>query len=60
MCGRPMSPDVEWPDMWSPTLDHIEPVAEGGEHTAESLQAAHWICNVRKGDAWGPGEAQPS
>ncbi|QEV19329.1 HNH endonuclease [Streptomyces alboniger] len=60
LCHRAMNPAVEWPDPWSATLDHIKPVAESGAHTAGNLQAAHWICNIRKGDAWGPGEAQPS
>ncbi|MFF5718570.1 HNH endonuclease [Streptomyces buecherae] len=60
LCQRPMNPAVEWPDLWSSTLDHVKPVAEGGAHTAENLQAAHWVCNIRKGDTWGPGETQRS
>ncbi|MFF2222627.1 HNH endonuclease [Streptomyces globisporus] len=63
--GLPVVPPSDEPrhrvaDLWSSTLDHIKPVAEGGAHTAENLQAAHWICNIRKGDAWGPGKAEPS
>lgn len=30
-------------------LDHIVPLAAGGEHTARNLAVAHATCNVRKG-----------
>ncbi|UQX01768.1 HNH endonuclease signature motif containing protein [Streptomyces sp. RerS4] len=60
LCHESIDPAVEWPDPWSATLDHIKPVSLAGEHSAENLQAAHWVCNIRKGDAWGPGDAQPS
>jgi 5-methylcytosine-specific restriction endonuclease McrA len=60
LCHNPMNPAAAWPDQWSATLDHVKPVAKGGVHTAENLQAAHWVCNIRKGDAWGPGEVQPT
>ncbi|MEU5048657.1 HNH endonuclease signature motif containing protein [Streptomyces sp. NPDC021096] len=55
LCRQEINPDVPWPDPRSATLDHIKPVTLGGEHTADNLQSAHWICNVRKGDVWGPG-----
>ncbi|GHF62544.1 hypothetical protein GCM10010218_50030 [Streptomyces mashuensis] len=57
VCCKAINPAVEWPDPWSATLDHIKPVSLAGEHVPENLQAAHWVCNIRKGDAWGPGEA---
>lgn len=38
------------PHPLSPTLDHITPLAEGGEHTPENVQLAHFICNSHKGD----------
>lgn len=55
LCRQEIDPDAAWPDPRSATLDHIKPVTLGGEHTPDNLQSAHWICNVRKGDAWGPG-----
>lgn len=30
-------------------IDHIIPVAKGGEHTIDNLQLAHPLCNLRKG-----------
>ncbi|MER6307816.1 HNH endonuclease [Streptomyces chattanoogensis] len=60
LCHQAIDSVVEWPDLRSATLDHIKPVTLGGAHTAENLQAAHWVCNVRKGDAWGPGAQQDS
>lgn len=34
---------------WAPQLDHIVPIARGGEHSARNLQLSHAICNQRKG-----------
>lgn len=31
-------------------LDHIVPLARGGEHTAANLAVSHGLCNQRKGD----------
>ncbi|MEU2794298.1 HNH endonuclease signature motif containing protein [Streptomyces sp. NPDC007100] len=60
LCHGGIGSAVDWPDPWSATLDHIKPVSLAGKHEPENLQTAHWICNVRKGDAWGPGEAPSS
>ncbi|MBW5481179.1 HNH endonuclease [Streptomyces bambusae] len=60
LCHKAIDPAAEWPDPWSATLDHIKPVSQAGEHTAENLQASHWVCNIRKGDAWGPGDREIS
>lgn len=30
------------------TLDHVIPLARGGNHSADNLQVAHWRCNSRK------------
>jgi 5-methylcytosine-specific restriction endonuclease McrA len=38
-------------DAWMrATLDHIIPLCKGGEHVFENVQAAHWRCNMLKGD----------
>lgn len=34
----------------APTVDHIIPLAKGGEHIWENVQLAHWSCNSAKGD----------
>lgn len=33
----------------APTLDHIVPLALGGDHVPENVQLACWACNNRKG-----------
>lgn len=38
MCGEP----VEFDDM---EVDHIVPIAEGGDSSPSNLRAAHWRCN---------------
>lgn len=44
LCGLP----VERSD-WH--LDHVVPLARGGEHSYANVQVAHPICNQRKGAA---------
>ncbi len=36
-----------------PTLDHLVPIAQGGEHTYANVACAHWDCNVRKSNGGG-------
>lgn len=49
LCRKPVEPDLAWPDPLSPSLDHVVPLAAGGDHSRANTQLAHWICNVRKG-----------
>ena len=36
---------------WEPMhIDHIVPMSRGGSHDRENLQAAHALCNLRKGN----------
>jgi 5-methylcytosine-specific restriction endonuclease McrA len=53
ICGKP----CDWNDMeWGhsgptyPSLDHIVPRANGGEHTWDNVQLAHCMCNSKKRD----------
>jgi 5-methylcytosine-specific restriction endonuclease McrA len=32
-----------------PSIDHVVPLARGGEHSWENVRLAHRICNTRKG-----------
>lgn len=49
ICGRPVNFDLVFPDPWSPTLDHIVPIAKGGDPAdINNLQLAHLQCNRRK------------
>ncbi|MFD5384256.1 HNH endonuclease [Streptomyces sp. NPDC127074] len=57
LCRLPIDPTVAWPDSASPSVDHIMPLAKGGEHSMANVQAAHLGCNSRKCDRLdvGPG-----
>ena len=50
LCGRPIDPEVAWPDPMSASVDHIVPLARGGSHSMINVQSAHLGCNSRKGD----------
>jgi 5-methylcytosine-specific restriction endonuclease McrA len=50
LCGGPI-PDVRWNTGVNPvygTVDHVVPVSEGGDHTWDNVQAAHFRCNSDK------------
>jgi hypothetical protein len=49
LCLIRVDPHRAWPDPMAASLDHITPLAAGGEHSRANSQLAHWICNVRKG-----------
>lgn len=49
LCGDPVERDEECPHPLAPTLDHIQPLALGGDHSYANTQLAHFICNSRKG-----------
>ncbi len=34
-----------------PSVDHIIPIADGGEHSWDNVQLAHWYCNTVRGNA---------
>lgn len=48
LCGKPVDRDAEVPEHLAPTLDHIVPLALGGDHSYANVQCAHFICNARK------------
>lgn len=51
LCDEPLATRREIPHPLAPTLDHVVPLAQGGDNTEPNLQAAHFICNVLKSDA---------
>lgn len=50
LCGDPLNRAVVAPHPDAPTIDHIIPLAQGGTHEPRNVQAAHFLCNSRKGD----------
>lgn len=50
LCHEPIDPALRRPDLRCVSLDHIVPVSKGGAHTRANTQAAHLICNIRKGN----------
>lgn len=49
LCYSPIDPDASYPDPMSVSLDHVTPLARGGVHERANCQAAHLVCNIRKG-----------
>ena len=50
LCGDPVDPDARYPDDQCGSLDHIIPLASGGDHSYANTQLAHALCNSLKGD----------
>ena len=51
ICGDPIDPTLRHPAPGSATVDHVIPLVEGGPHSLENTQAAHYTCNCRKSDS---------
>lgn len=49
LCGDDVDPSVAWPDSRSPSIDHVIPLALGGEHSLQNCSLSHLVCNLRKG-----------
>lgn len=54
LCRRKVDVRLKAPHPKSPTVDHIVPLAHGGDDTRINVQLAHWGCNSRKGADCGP------
>lgn len=50
LCGDPLAMAEKVPHPLAPTIDHVTPLARGGAHAPSNVQAAHFLCNSRKGD----------
>lgn len=51
ICNQVIPMQDKWPDPQSASIDHIVPLSLGGAHSYQNIQAAHLVCNMRKGDA---------
>jgi 5-methylcytosine-specific restriction endonuclease McrA len=49
ICGRVLLHDAPPRSPWSPSLDHLMPVAFGGTNALENLRVVHVSCNSRRG-----------
>jgi 5-methylcytosine-specific restriction endonuclease McrA len=49
ICGKEVRKGLLFPHPESATLDHIIPLAVGGEHVWQNVQCAHFRCNGSKG-----------
>jgi len=50
LCTKPIDLLLQHPDPMSYSLDHKIPRSLGGTHEQRNLQAAHLICNSRRGN----------
>jgi 5-methylcytosine-specific restriction endonuclease McrA len=48
ICGELIDPELKFPDPLSASLDHIIPLAKGGEHSYANCATSHLGCNMRK------------
>ncbi|MEU9065832.1 HNH endonuclease [Streptomyces sp. NPDC048306] len=48
ICREPVDPELQFPNPGSVSLDHVHPIARGGEHSRANSQTAHLGCNLRK------------
>lgn len=53
LCKQKCRIDVVVPHPLAPTLDHLIPLAEGGEHTRANSATACFLCNSVKGNRGG-------
>lgn len=49
ICAEPINYALNFPDPMSRSVDHIVPLSKGGTHEQANLQAAHLVCNIKKG-----------
>lgn len=51
LCGEAIDPELSGRARMGATVDHLIPLARGGEHSYANVAAAHRSCNSRKGAA---------
>jgi hypothetical protein len=48
ICEGKVNVMIRWPDPWSPSLDHVLPIAQGGEHLVDNVRLSHLRCNIQR------------
>lgn len=49
ICDGPVDRELAYPDPMCASLDHVVPLARGGEHTRANTRCSHLVCNIRRG-----------
>jgi 5-methylcytosine-specific restriction endonuclease McrA len=49
LCHKRVAMKQQMPHPRSPVVDHIMPIARGGDDTKANVWLAHWYCNAVKG-----------
>ncbi len=49
LCGKQVLRDARVPHPKAPTIDHLVPLADGGDHTRANVATAHFLCNSLRG-----------
>lgn len=49
LCGDKIPKTAKWPSGLFGTLEHVQPLADGGAHSYNNIKAAHLSCNCKKG-----------
>lgn len=49
ICESKVDQKLKWPDLFSPSIDHIIPISKGGSHTSDNVRLAHLFCNIKIG-----------
>lgn len=48
ICHKKVNKRLKRPNLLSPSLDHVVPLAKGGDHSRQNVALAHLSCNVKK------------
>lgn len=48
LCGHSVDMSLYWPDRYSPSVDHVVPLSQGGDDTLANVRLSHLTCNVRR------------
>lgn len=50
ICRKRVDPGLLYPDLMSPSLDHVIPLSLGGPHVAANVRITHLTCNNLRGN----------
>lgn len=53
ICSRAVKRDAKVPHPKAPTIDHVVPISDGGDHTRANVRCAHFLCNSKRGNVGG-------